>query len=289
MKLTVSENQIYHNVVETAKIYPNKIRLFIYFRPMNIRKEGYEDYKINSANNTKRLTDIPSLEETIERSLRRSKRLISDIVLCNDFDMFATFTFKSDRQNIDLCKRRMSKWLVNQKRIHGTFKYLIVPEFHKDKKSLHFHALFKGYSGRLKDSGKKINGRIAYNLPGYTHGFSTVIKIDHIEKVSSYVRKYITKDMPTFKGKKRYWVSTGLNRPLTLYNQGFIHNPYINWSLKYITNDFKILEADDITYLRQSNFKEKLLWQNQTLMYQELSEQSLQNASPLKQATLIPL
>jgi len=144
--------------------------------------------------------------------------LISDIVLCNDFDMFATFTFKSDRSDVEKSKSKMSKWLENQQTKYGKFQYLIVPEFHKKHGAIHFHALLKNYKGQLSDSGKMQKGRKVYNIKSYKAGFSTVVKIDNIDKVSSYVKKYITKDMPMFHGRKRFWCSQKLRRPIHTKN-----------------------------------------------------------------------
>ena len=112
----------------------------------------------------------------------------------------------------------MANWLRNQRKKLGKFDYLIVSEFHKDGKALHFHALMGNYKGKLIPSGKTTKGRPTYYFPDYTLGFNSVVKIDNIEKVSSYVRKYITKDMPQFPGQHRFWSSTGLKRPQLIDN-----------------------------------------------------------------------
>ena len=159
-----------------------------------------------------------SNEDNLERSLRRTKRLIQDYVLNNSFELFCTFTFspkKTDRQNVDLVKTKMGNWLKNQQMRYGKFDYLIVPEFHKDRKSLHFHALFSEYKGQLIDAHKRINGRKAYNFKSYTLGINSAIKMDNKRRVASYVRKYILKDMPQFHGKHRFWATRGLMAPRT--------------------------------------------------------------------------
>lgn len=169
---------------------------------------------------SKFITKNPGLEdieaENIERSVRRSQQLIQNYVLNNEFDLFCTFTFspkKTERQNADLVKKKMARWLKNQQVRYGKFDYLIVPELHKDKKSLHFHALFAGYKGILVDANKRINGRKSFNFKSYTLGFNSAVRIDNKNAVSSYVRKYITKDMPQFHGKHRFWATRGLKPP----------------------------------------------------------------------------
>lgn len=159
------------------------------------------------------------------RSLTRTKQTLTDLVLMNDFDMFATFTFNKNRHDINSCKLTMSNWLKSQQKTHGKFQYLIVPEYHKDK-ALHFHALLQHYTGNLSPainphSNKPLmtkSGLPIYNISSYRSGFSTITKIKNQEATSKYIRKYITKDMPEFSSKKRYWSSKNLNKPLTIYD-----------------------------------------------------------------------
>lgn len=101
---------------------------------------------------------------------------------------------------------------------------MIVPEFHLDGKAIHFHALLKNYPGEIvrainPKTGKKLvkKGRKVYSIPSYNLGLEEVYKIEDTPeshaKVGNYVRKYITKDMPLFKGKHRYWSSNDLSLP----------------------------------------------------------------------------
>lgn len=220
--MLVKTHEEAHIIVNNfAKVYPNgKIKVFEYSKPFYKRKDGFEPHEppegFSTNSEAVKASEVGNSEE---RSLRRSKTLISDIVLCTEFDMFATFTFKQDRQDLKKCKTKMSEWLHSQQKTYGKFQYLIVPEFHKDKKSLHFHGLLKNYKGQLTKTTKKINNRTAYNIKSYKKGFSTVIKIDNVEKVSSYIKKYITKEMPsTGKNCRKFWNSRNLPRPEIHYN-----------------------------------------------------------------------
>ncbi len=156
------------------------------------------------------------------RSITRTRSTISDIVLSNEWQLFATFTFSTDRQDIQKCKRRMSYWFANQKKQYGDFKYIIVPEFHKDGKSLHFHALLSGYKGKLRDTGKVSRHKSkVYSLDSWQNGFANATKIkdkEHQVNISKYISKYITKDMPKLDNKKRYWCSKNVNRPVKKTN-----------------------------------------------------------------------
>lgn len=208
-----TDSQVHYKVRNLVKVYPRKIKTITYDNGFYKRFDGFEllEKKLKSTKST--TTETPD-----DRSLRRTKTTISDIVECTEFDLFCTFTFKKDRQDIKKCKSKMQNWLKSQQKIHGNFQYLIVAEFHKDKKSIHFHALIKNYNGTLTPTDVQINNRLAYNIKSFRSGFTTAIKIDNHEKVSSYVKKYITKDMPKIQNTNRYWSSKGLKRPKLYYN-----------------------------------------------------------------------
>jgi len=275
----VKEYDTYRSIQSYAKIYPDFVKVYKYDRPVLVKQSGFERVRLicNEFSGYKffevgsylplslKVNDrVVNPEESLIRSLRRSKTTISDLVLCNEFDMFATFTFdpkKVDRTSPDLVKAKMSKWLNNQQRIHGAFRYLIVSEFHKKCgacadahakscphddviKPIHFHALLSDFKSPLIDSKRRINGRKCYNIKSFKLGHSTLVKIDDRQKVSSYVRKYIVKDMPQFQSKKRYWCSTGLLRPMVLTDPGFLENPFIICNEVWQTNCLTVYRAD---------------------------------------------
>lgn len=245
--LTYSEAST--EVQTQAKYYPGFVRVYIANRPFKKLMPGFElqdKLEITSS--------VPTLEteDNLERSLRRTRKSIKDYVLCNKFNHFATFTFSKDRKDVDKCKTKMSNWLKNQRKRKGKFKYLIVPELHKDRQALHFHALLEGYKGEIKRSfthkGKPIiqNSRAVYELPSYTLGFNNLKFIDDEltkTRIAFYIQKYITKDMPVFPNKNRYWISSGLKAPVVEDNP----EPWyavIKADREY-ENDFgKILEFD---------------------------------------------
>ncbi len=215
-----------HEVHAVAHYYPGFVKLFQYHKPKKKLMTGFV-----ARGRVQRSGGFPSprsvSEDSRARSLRRTKAKVVAYALCNEHQIFATFTFAKARQDVDLCKERMNNWLKNQKkRTSPNLKYLVVPEFHKDGVSLHFHALLANYEGKLTkaidpktDKRRRRGNKGLYNIPSYTSGFTDAVKIGDTskdqQKVGHYISKYVTKDMPRFKNKNRYWVSHGHRLPLT--------------------------------------------------------------------------
>jgi hypothetical protein len=220
------QNEVTYRVtaIETRNLH--YIQIYLPKLPIEKLFPGFS--AIKKVRSLKRVAD-ENQENSVERSIRRTKKAIRDYTLNNNFDLFVTFTFKTDRDNITKIKRQMSNWLKNQQKRKGKFEYLIVPEFHKDGKSIHFHALIKGYAGELRPSQNPKTGlpllkrgKQAYTIPSYMLGYSDAQKIEDTPeshaKVGHYIAKYVTKDMPLFFNKNRYWVSTGLAKSTVIYN-----------------------------------------------------------------------
>lgn len=237
---TTDKPYIYQS--DFIKVYPTHTKWVKFSTEKKVKQSGWEERQKNKIKN-----NSTNKDENLERSLRNTKTVLKDLVLSNNFDMFITFTFKSDRQNNEKQKQKLQNWLKNTKKKYGTFQYIIVPEFHKDKKSLHFHALTKNLKAPLKKTNKRINSRLVYNLQSYKSGFSSVILIEHQNdlRLASYVTKYITKDMPIFENKKRFWCSTGLIRPVKLPPDYVINNPFIKWHEVYRNKKLIIFHTPD--------------------------------------------
>jgi hypothetical protein len=214
-----SEGRSISNIV---KVYPDMIQVFVY----------HNDYQLASRKSVMdKLKKETKREDSIHRSVRRSKNTVRDIVQCNSWDYWVTFTFnpkKINRYDFDRCRHLMSLWLDRQKGM----RYIIVPEFHKKcsecvelksqscshsdrPKAVHFHALLGNYRGTLVDSGKKTKYGSPIYKGNYRGGFNEFVKIDeNTEAIAKYMTKqYITKDMPLVHGRKRYWTSRNLSRP----------------------------------------------------------------------------
>lgn len=201
-------------VSDVTKEYTDMFKIILYKHPYAPHKKQSHDEK------PKLFSD--GSDESVQRSVRRSRTAINDYVLCNEFDMFVTFTFdpkKVNRYDLLSTYQKMQSWLWRQRRKYENFRYIVVPEKHKDG-AIHFHALVGGYDGPLKKTKVIQNNRRVYNLPSYRFGFTNAQYLDDDkQKAIAYLCKYITKDMELISNRRRYWCSKNLQKPLKYRNR----------------------------------------------------------------------
>ena len=168
-------------------------------------------------------------------NLIRARSMVQDILLCNEFDYFCTFTFdggRVDRYDYLMCRKALTSFFAKYKeRKSPDFKYLIVPEFHKDS-AIHFHGMISGIRPedfyipdeipkRFPDGSTRMvpNTKQYVRWRSYTLGhFSCSVPFNH-EKCAVYVSKYITKElvgMPL--GRRMFMCSTNLKRPKLVFD-----------------------------------------------------------------------
>lgn len=166
-------------------------------------------------------------EERTKSQSYKIKRKIRGYMLTNDWKYFVTLTIDPKKINsfdYDVAKKRLLTWCSSQRRKKGAFNYLFIPEMHKSG-AIHFHGVIGGNDGieftqaTNSRTGKPMvrNGRDVYNLKSWSKiGFSDCEKIENLEATSTYITKYITKELlsdPEMYKKKRYFTSRGLNTP----------------------------------------------------------------------------
>lgn len=182
-----------------------------------VRYEEVDGKQYNKV--TKEERTIESIVHAEHASLYRTRQKIYEYAFSNDWSdgLFFTMTFNPDLVNsydYDECYQRMYQFLKNIKKQNPNFKYIFVPEYHKSGR-IHFHGIATNCDKlKLEDSGKYKNGKKIYNISNRTfkYGFTTVSKIGDTQKVSSYITKYITKEViAVTKGKHRYLCSKNLN------------------------------------------------------------------------------
>lgn len=171
------------------------------------------------------------IKKNMQDSLRRTKQTIYKYARANNWEWFATITVAdiNTRYDYDKCISLISKWLQNQKTKNcPDLKYIIVPEQHKDG-AYHFHGVFSNI-GKMKIV-KAINpnnnkllidnkGRQIFNVTSYRSGFTTFTPVTSTERVSTYITKYITKDIiNNVSCRKRYLCSKNLSKGDVKYLQ----------------------------------------------------------------------
>lgn len=177
--------------------------------------EKYEPY-------LEKMLEDYEIENGKDRSMRVSKartiQKIYEITRSNEWEYFVTLTFnpeKVDSYNYAEVVKKLSVWLMHlKKRYAPDLKYIIVPELHESGR-FHFHGLFSDIGNMtLIDSGHHLpDGEVIYNLGNYNLGFTTATRIKDESRVSSYITKYISKDLCSVtSGKKRYWCSRNLEK-----------------------------------------------------------------------------
>ena len=158
-----------------------------------------------------------ALPEDIARSMKRARAKVRRLALANEFKYFVTLTLdpqKVDSRDGAAVVRKLNAWASNAVQRNG-LRYILVPEYHK-KGGIHFHGFFndalqpidsgtirvpwakkprKPRSKAQRDEWLSAGGKIVYNLPGWSLGFTTALELygDYPAAVA-YVCKYIGKD-----------------------------------------------------------------------------------------------
>lgn len=270
----------YKEVCSYAKIYPDSIKIIKYHRPIvftNFSNRGTSAILVNEENSEE--------QDYLQKSINRTKTKISDYVLCNNFTHFATFTFdpknpkvknENNRHDFQKMSSLLKNWLkteqLNHFRHHGhKFKYLIVPERHKNG-AWHFHALLENYKNETENFYTRKNKYITVSelkskkkdknrkfIVRYKLGRSEIAPIKDKTKMSSYIKKYITKELIQDKNAKRYWSSRNLKQPEIIEN--FISEsqkiPEQFLTAKHDYHDIYIIPKDS-SYFSFSKYVNKL-------------------------------
>lgn len=226
-------SSMFKDIHDYTKFYPDRAKVIKYKRP--IVKEWT---RLPHSGSGIEHDEDSRKEDNLKKSINRTKTTISDYVLCNDFNIFATFTFdpkiitEQKRHDFEYCSNLLSEWLrveqQNHQRNHKSkFRYLVVPEKHKNG-AWHFHALIADYKNpiaKFKEQSNKYfsirtdkNLNKSYFFKRYNLGRNEFQIIKSKDRMASYIKKYITKSLLQYAGKKRYWSSRNLKKPAIFYN-----------------------------------------------------------------------
>ena len=235
--LHISRSEVYQRDVATLKKYREDYYKITLHR--QLRRAGYEE--IEGDGESKREAgkkNTADNDEKLSASLSRTRAAIYELALCNEWEWFVTLTLNPeyhDRKDLKSHKKKLSVWIRNYNRIHKTdIKYLLIPEQHADGESWHMHGLMKGLPiEHLREFTEQEKlpirilielkkGRKVYTWEDYAKkfGYITVTKIRHLESVSRYITKYVTKDLAKTRiglNEHLYYCSQGLKRSELIY------------------------------------------------------------------------
>lgn len=174
-------------------------------------------------------------EKKLDSSVSRTKRLVLEKALCNDWEWFCTFTIskdKHDRSDLANWNKKFTQMIRDQRKKGRNIRYLLVPEKHQDG-SWHAHGFLAGLlpedvisfkemdrQGYRTPTGRRIKKKLRecgyYNWTLYQQkfGFCSLGPIKNPTAAGFYITKYITKEkdkMVQELGLNSYYCSQGLN------------------------------------------------------------------------------
>lgn len=208
--------------VAILKKYGSKYKLTL----LNVvRKKGYECENAKSKKGS-----VNSEKEAC--NLARTRSTIFELSSCNEWDLFCTFTLdpnKYDRFKLDKFRDDFTHMIRDLRRKYNCeIRYLLIPEKHKNG-AWHMHGFIAGLpADELRKfeisenlpryiKNKLKEGQIVFEWKSYRRrfGFCDLEVIRDKDKASSYVTKYITKDLLDSVSElnhKSYYCSQGLKR-----------------------------------------------------------------------------
>lgn len=201
-----------------------------------------------------------SYDHKLEASLSRTRRLVLEKGLCNEWGFFCTFTLdksKFDRFNLNAWHKDFAQWIRDQrKKLRLTnpdseLRYMFVPELHGDG-AWHMHGVLSADVAPLLVSFKDwqaaghyvpynlISGGF-YNWPDYQRkfGFCSLGPLRSPVGTAFYMIKYISKSLGDSNiplGAKLYYCNQGLEvgyKHLDLYSHHSSLEPFLTLDCEF--------------------------------------------------------
>ena len=152
--------------------------------------------------------------DNAQRSGMAFRRVVCSNLTADENPLLVTLTHKENQTDISE-SNRLFKLFIQRCRIkYGrAFRYIAVPEFQR-RGAVHYHALFWGLPAELYHRERQT--RELANLWG--NGFTDIILTDGNEKLSSYLAKYMIKNLLDIRlwNKKVYFCSRNIKRPIVV-------------------------------------------------------------------------
>lgn len=219
----------YNYDVFTVKQLGEHIVKIAYVRA--IRESGWE---LENDEQRKAPCEVVNTDK-LANNLCRAKTTVRELVLCNPWDYWCTFTISPDkyeRKDLKTYFSDFAEFLHNyNRRCTETEKvrYLLVPEKHKDE-CWHMHGFIRGI--RQKDLYTNRYGYLTWRQYEDKFGFISMSLVHDLERSSSYILKYMTKDSNknvTARNAHTYYASKGLKRAVELYRGSGVFRGLWDW------------------------------------------------------------
>lgn len=220
----------------------------------SIRRFTEEIYKITKFNGSGAFFCIDHSNDKhhdskLDSSFSRARARILEIALCNHWTYFFTGTFNPgcwDRFDLDLLHKSLTQFFRDlRKKYHHEFRFLLIPEQHKDG-AIHFHGLLDDLPKSCLASFDPLIHPISLCKPEYFRfldferkfGFSSLCSINSPVACAFYMCKYISKDLSKRKdeiGKHLYSCSQGLKSSID-WAKSYIPDPDLD---KFIDHHYE--------------------------------------------------
>ena len=203
-------------------------------------------------------------EKKLDNNISRSRSTIYDIVASNPWEYFVTLTIdgeKYNREDLHAFEKDLQKMITNYNAYNKTsIRFLYIPEFHKDKKSIHLHGVMSGIPEKCLEPfaldmylpkyilNKLKSGKDIYFWKQYRErfGFCVVEPVQSPDAVSAYMTKYITEDLASTVqelGAHTYFCSRGLKRSKIIHRGTLSTVPTADFENDFVlTKTFKTKE-----------------------------------------------
>lgn len=185
-------------------------------------------------------------DSKLDNNISRAKGKVLELVLCNPWEYWCTFTIspdKYDRYNLKKYKHDFSEFLHTLNRSRDSkITYILIPEMHEDG-AWHMHGFING----LQDSDLSLNsnGYLTWLRYNQKFGFMSLSKIKDLESAAKYSLKYMTKDSSknvSELGAHLFYASHGLKTAEKIYKgQGIFHG---DWDFIHPEGYLKIATLD---------------------------------------------
>ncbi len=214
MKKSFTTDSPYKNDIFTVKQYGEHTVRIAYIQTM--REAGWEDLRDHKPKGSVN-------DEKLTNNLARAKATVREYALCNPWDWWCTFTInaeKCNRYNLDEFYTQFAEFIHSYNKRQSSehkVKYLLVPEQHSDG-AWHMHGFIRGINP--KDLYKNEHGYMTWKQYEKKFGYISMDKIKSLDKSSSYILKYMTKDTDknvTEMNRHLYYCSKGLEKATELY------------------------------------------------------------------------